>query len=75
MVTSLPPVCAESQADPDGAVAAGRAYFEHAPGVGRADQHAQESAVLFGDRQLALVGGPDACQKLGDTRINGLGAA
>ena len=61
---------AQAHADPDRRVAAGRADFEHLPGVGRADQDAQEPAILLGNGQLPLVGGPDARQQFGNRRID-----
>ena len=55
---------AQAQAHPDGAVAAGRANLEHALRAGRGHEHAQEAPVLFGDRELALVGGANFIEQL-----------
>ena len=60
MVVSLPPVSRRPMPDPDAAVSAGPANFQDAPGLGGSDQHAQEPAVLFGNRQLSLVGGANS---------------
>jgi hypothetical protein len=61
---------AEAHADPDGGVTAGRPDFKDLPGVGRADEHAQEPAILFGHGQLPLVGRPDARQEPGDRGLH-----
>ncbi len=57
---------AQAQADPDGAVAAGRADLERPLAAAGRHQQAQETAVFFGYRQLAPVGLPDVREQRRD---------
>src|SRR5262245_49183054 len=53
---------ASAEAEPDAAVAAGRANLEHRLRTTGGDEHAQESAVFFRDRKLSFIDGLDALQ-------------
>ena len=68
MVTSRPPVSRRPRPIQIAAVAAGRADFEDAPGLGRRDEGAQEPAILLRHRELSLVRSPNRTQQLLDRR-------
>ena len=57
---------AKGEADPDRAVALGRADFERALRDAGGDEDAQESSVLLGDAELSLVAGLDRLEQAGD---------
>ena len=59
---------AQAHADPDRAVALRGADLEGALASGRGDEHAQELAVLGGDRELAGVAALDLVEDRGDRR-------
>src|SRR5207237_9658136 len=50
---------AQPEPYPDGAVTVRAADFERAPGAARDDHHAEEPAVLLGDRELIPIELPD----------------
>src|SRR4029453_18765772 len=64
----VPPRFTSAEAQPDSAVAAGRTDLEHRLRSARRDQHAQESAVFLGHRELSLVGGLDVFEDRLDLR-------
>ena len=52
----------QAEADPDGAVAVGRADLERPLRAARDDHDAKKATVFLGDRELILVGGFDLLQ-------------
>ena len=59
---------AQTEPDPDRAVAARASDFERARRAARGDQQPQEAAILLRDREHALVGRPDLVEQRVDGR-------